>query len=230
MPNVSVYNQDGKATGTLELPAAYFGVKVNAALVHEAMVAQEANRRHAIANVKTRGNVSGGGKKPWKQKGTGRARQGSIRSPQWVGGGITFGPTSERNFSKKMNRKARQKALFMVLSDKVANDGLLVLESFTPPATKTKWMATLLAALPVRRTALYVTAGSNPELIRMARNVKQVQVVTPNSLSVMDVLRVGSVIFEKEAIPAFAQVYRAAHVSKPKTATATATARRAKRS
>ena len=209
MPKVSVYNQEGKTTGELELSVAHFGVKVNSALVHEAVVAQEANRRHSIANTKGRGEVSGTGKKPWKQKGTGRARHGSRRSPIWVGGGITFGPTSERNFEKKMNRKARQKALFMVLSDKVAHEQFLVLEAFTPVAPKTKAMAALLLKLPVNRTTLYVASASNPELVRMARNLKNVQVVTPNSLSVADVLKFGSVVFEKDAVPAFEKVYKA---------------------
>lgn len=210
MPNVAVYNQEGKTVGELALSAAHFGVAINNALVHEAVVAQDANRRHAVANTKGRGEVRGGGKKPWKQKGTGRARHGSRRSPIWVGGGITFGPTSERNFAKKMNRKARQKALFMVLSDKVAHDAFVVLESFTPSAVKTKAFAALLTALPLKRTTLYVTSASNPSLVRMARNLKNVQVVTPNSLSVADVLRVGSVVFEKDAVPAFEQVYKTA--------------------
>jgi large subunit ribosomal protein L4 len=209
MPKVSIYNQEGKTTGELELSAAHFGVKVNSALVHEAVVAQAANRRRAIANTKGRGEVSGGGKKPWTQKGTGRARHGSTRSPIWVGGGVTFGPTSARNFSKKMNRKARQKALFMVLSDKVTASQLLVLEAFTPADVKTKALATLLSKLPVKRTTLYVASASNPNLVRMARNLKSIQVVTPNSLSVEDVLNVGSVVFEKDAVPAFEKVYHA---------------------
>lgn len=209
MPNVSVYNQEGKATGTMELSAAHFGVKAKSSLIHEVVVAQESNRRHAIANTKGRGEVSGTGKKPWKQKGTGRARHGSRRSPIWVGGGITFGPTSARNFAKKVNRKARQKALFMVLSDKVAHERLLVLEAFTPTAPKTKELVALLTKLPVNRTTLYVAAGSNPELVRMAKNLKHVQVVTPNSLSVADVLKFGSVVFEKDAVPAFEKVYKA---------------------
>ncbi|KAA0205979.1 50S ribosomal protein L4 [Candidatus Uhrbacteria bacterium] len=132
MPNVSIYSQDGKSVGEMSLPEAYFGVKAKPKLVHEVLVAQQANRRKAVAHTKNRGEVSGGGKKPWKQKGTGRARQGSIRSPQWVGGGIVFGPRAERNFSVKVNRKAKQKALFMALSDKVANKSLLVIESSGP--------------------------------------------------------------------------------------------------
>ena len=127
------------------------------------------NARRPIANTKTKGEVRGGGKKPWRQKGTGRARQGSIRSPQWVGGGITFGPTRERNFSVKVNRKAKRKALFMALSDKVADEKLVILENFTPSAPKTKAAAALFAKLPMRRKALAVIPAS--ALLRMVRTV-----------------------------------------------------------
>jgi large subunit ribosomal protein L4 len=208
MPSVSVYNQEGKVTGKMELSPAIFGVKVKPAVVHEAVVAQQANARKSIANTKTRGEIRGGGKKPWKQKGTGRARQGSTRSPNWVGGGITFGPRSERNFALKINRRTKQKALFMVLSDKVANEGLLVLESFTPTAPKTREMVALVSKLPVKRTALYVVPSSNPTLVRMARNLKNVHVVTANSLNIEDVIRAGTVILEKNTVPAMEKVYK----------------------
>jgi large subunit ribosomal protein L4 len=196
-------------TGELELSAARFGVKVNPAVVHEALVAQQANRRKAVANTKTRGEVRGGGKKPWKQKGTGRARQGSIRSPQWVGGGITFGPRSNRNFSLKINKKTKQKALFMALSDKLANDGMIALESFNTTEPKTKLMAALLTALKVKRNALYVAPKSNPSLVRMARNLKNVHVVTAQSVNLEDVLRAGTVVFEKDAVAAFEKQFKA---------------------
>ncbi len=208
MPKVPVYNQEGKVTGELELSAERFGVKVNPAVVHQVVVAQQANRRRAVANTKTRGEVRGGGKKPWKQKGTGRARAGSSRSPIWVGGGITFGPTSERNFTQKINKKTRQKALFMTLSDKVANDNLIILESFTPKEPKTKEIAGLISRLPVKRSALYVMPGSNPTLVRMARNLSRLNVVTVNSLNVEDILKAGSLVFEKAAIPALEKIYR----------------------
>lgn len=208
MPNVPVYNQDGKVTGELELSAGRFGVKIRPSVVHLAVVAQQANARHAVAHTKTRGEISGGGKKPWKQKGTGRARAGSSRSPIWVGGGITFGPRSNRNFALKINKKTKQKALFMALSDKVANGNFIVLEAFEPKAPKTKEMAGLVKRLPVKRSALYVIAKSNPSLVRMARNLQKVHVVTSNSLNVVDVLHAGSVVFEKSAIPAFEKVYQ----------------------
>lgn len=210
MPKISVYNQDGKVTGEMELSDARFGVKVNPAVVHEALVAQQSNRRKAIANTKTRGEIRGGGKKPWKQKGTGRARQGSIRSPQWVGGGIVFGPRAERNFALKINKKTKQKALFMALSDKVAHEGLIVLESFTPAEPKTKLMAALVAKLPVKRSTLYVAPASNPSLVRMARNLKNVHVVTANSVNLEDVLHAGTVVFEKNAVAAFEKTFKTA--------------------
>lgn len=213
MPKVSVYNQEGKVTGDIQLSDARFGVKVNPAVVHEALVAQQANRRKAVANTKTRGQVRGGGKKPWKQKGTGRARQGSIRSPQWVGGGIVFGPTSERNFSLKINKKTKQKALFMVLSDKASNDNLIVLESFSPAEPKTKLMANLMTKLSVKRSALYVIPKSNAAMVRMSRNLKNINVVTANNLNVEDVLNAGSVVFEKDAIPAFENTFKTTSVA-----------------
>ena len=208
MPKVSVYNSEGTITGDVELNDAHFGVKVNPALVHEAAVIQMANARRPIANTKTRGEVRGGGKKPWRQKGTGRARHGSIRSPLWVGGGITFGPRGNRNFSKKINRKARQKALFMALSDKAANGNLLILDGFAPKEVKTKALASCVASLPAKRTVLFVTAASRPDVIRMARNLTDVYVTAANSLNLVDTLRYGTVVFEKDAIPAFESLYK----------------------
>jgi large subunit ribosomal protein L4 len=207
MPKISVYNSEGKVTGEAELNPACFGVRVNPGLVHEVLVAQMANARRPIAHTKTRGEVRGGGKKPWRQKGTGRARHGSIRSPIWTGGGVTFGPRSARNFGVKINRKARRKALFMVLSDKLANGRLIALESFRPKEPKTRELAALISKLPVKKNALYVIPASRPELVRMARNLKNVYVVTANSLNIADALRYGTVIFEKEAIAAFESVY-----------------------
>lgn len=209
MPNVSVYNEAGKQVGSVALADAIFAVKPEASLIHEAVVAQRANARRAIANTKTRGEVSGGGKKPWKQKGTGRARQGSIRSPQWVGGGITFGPTSERNFSLKINKKAKRKALFMALSDKLASEKLCVLESFTTDSGKTKHAASVLAKLPIDRNVLLVAPGAPNMLMRMLRNLPNVKLVSANSVNLVDVLAHRSIIFLKDAIPAFEGLYRA---------------------
>src|SRR5512133_1357625 len=206
MPNISIYNTQGKSVGEIELNAEHFGIKANPALIHEAVVAQQANCRRAIAHTKTKGEVSGGGKKPWKQKGTGRARHGSSRSPIWVGGGITFGPRSNRNYSIKINRKARKKAMFMVLSDKLANQHMIATETYTLP--KTKAFVSYIGSLPVSRKVLYIVASSRPELVRAARNLENVFVVTANSLNVVDLLRYDFVIFEKDAIAAFESLHR----------------------
>ena len=184
-----------------------FGVKPDASLVHAAVVAAQANARRTISSTKKRGEVRGGGKKPWAQKGTGRARQGSSRSPIWVGGGITFGPTSERNWSMKINKKVKQKALFMALSDKLNEKNLLVLEAIQTEPAKTKTVASTIKHLPVGKTSLLVSPASNPALLRMVRNLPHVTLVTANTVSLMDVLSHRSVVFLKDAVPAFEKIY-----------------------
>lgn len=208
MPKIPVYTQEGASAGDVNASERVFGVKPDAALVHEVMVAQRANARRAIANVKTRGEVSGGGKKPWKQKGTGRARQGSIRSPQWKGGGVVFGPTSERNFSVKVNRKAKQKALFMALSDKLAHQQLIALESVHVTG-KTKVMADMMKKLPVGKTTLLVAPQSTPMLVRMVRNLPNVKMVTAQSVNLIDVLQYRTLVFLKDAVSALEKLYHA---------------------
>ncbi|MBD3251796.1 50S ribosomal protein L4 [Candidatus Uhrbacteria bacterium] len=208
MPNVNVYNQEGTKTGNVDLNAAHFGVTVNAGLIHEAVVAQMANARQPVANTKARGEVRGGGKKPWRQKGTGRARHGSIRSPIWVGGGVTFGPRGDRNYSVKINKKAKRKALFMALSDKVVQEKLLVLESFKPAEVKTKALTELLRKLPIKKSVLYVIPASRPELVQMARNLDRIHVVTVNTLNLMDVLKYDTLLFESETVPAFETLFK----------------------
>ena len=207
MATISIYNQEGKVVGDLALNDKIFGVKSNPALVHEAVIAQRANARRSIANTKNRGEVRGGGKKPWKQKGTGRARQGSIRSPQWIGGGIEFGPRSERNFELKINRKAKQKALFMALSDKLTNKQLLVIESVNTEAAKTKILAEMIKKLPVGRTVLLVTPKADESLMRMVRNLPSVKLVSSNSVNLVDVLGYKSVAFLKDAVTSFEKLY-----------------------
>ncbi|MFA5185081.1 MAG: 50S ribosomal protein L4 [Patescibacteria group bacterium] len=208
MPSVKVYTQEGKVAGEIELNAKHFGVKPDPALVHSVTVAQQANARRPIAHTKNRGEVAGGGKKPWKQKGTGRARQGSIRSPQWKGGGVVFGPRNVRNFSLKVNRKVKQKALFMALSDKVTDDRFLVLESFKPAEPKTKLAAQLVKNLPITRKVLFVIPKSDASLLRMVRNLQNVTVVTVNSLNLVDVLSNQTLLFMKDTVPAFETLYR----------------------
>lgn len=208
MPSVNVYNQEGKVIEQLALNERHFGVNIQPGLVHQVLVAQQANVRQAVAHTKTKGEVRGGGKKPWKQKGTGRARQGSTRSPQWVGGGIVFGPRSERNFSVKVNRKVKQKALFMALSDKVKDDRFKVLNQFTPTLPKTKFAAELFQKLSVGRNVLVIIPSSNPSLMRMVRNLPHVTLVTINSIHLQDVLQHQTVLFWKDAITEFEKLYR----------------------
>lgn len=208
MSKISVYNQEGKVVGDLELNAAHFGVKPNPALVHEVVVSQQANARRSIAHTKTKGEVRGGGKKPWKQKGTGRARQGSTRNPQWVGGGVAFGPRADRDYSVKVNRRVRQKALFMALSDKASSGSLIALENLSYAEPKTKVAAELIKKLPVSRRALLVLPKSDPMVSRMVRNLPAATVVTVNALSLVDVVSHPTVVFWKDAVPAFETLYR----------------------
>jgi len=144
---IKIYNQEAEPVGEIKLSDKVFGVKVNESLVHQAMVTQMANQRQVLAHTKDRSEVRGGGRKPWRQKGTGRARAGSIRSPIWIGGGVTFGPRKERNFKKKINQKMKQKAILMVLSDKVANNNLMILDKLEMKEFKTKMFAEMLKKL-----------------------------------------------------------------------------------
>jgi large subunit ribosomal protein L4 len=194
-------------TGQIELNSKFFGVKINPTFVHEMVVAQQANSRTHTGNTKTRGEISGGGIKPWKQKGTGRARQGSIRSPQWVGGGIAHGPTSARNFSVKINRKAKRQALFMALSDKVTDEKLFVLEPPVFSEVKTKIAGAMLKKLPLGRRALIVIPSSDPKFLRMVKNIPDVKLVTVQTLNLVDVVGVPTVVFQKDAVAAFEKIY-----------------------
>lgn len=207
MPNVSIYNQEGKTTGEMNLSDVYFGVTPKQSVIHQVMVGIMANARQTLAATKTRGEVRGGGKKPWKQKGTGRARQGSIRSPQWVGGGIAFGPRKERNFSQKINRKTKRQALYMVLSDKLATGQLVILDSLKSEPAKTKTVAATLKNLPVGKTVLLVAPASTPAIVRMVRNMPNVTVVSPNSLGLVDTLNHRTLVFLKDAVESFEKLH-----------------------
>lgn len=210
MPSVKIYNVKGEAVGQAELSEAHFGVKPSPSLIHSVVVAQEANKRTTKASTKTRGEIAGGGRKPWKQKGTGRARQGSIRSPQWVGGGIVFGPRKERDYSVKINRKAKRSALFMVLSDRVAHDKFVVVDKFPTEEPKTKLFAGWTKNVPFGRKTLVVIPASNPMLLRMVRNLSNVQLVTVNTLHLSDLVKYPTVVFEQPSLAAFEAIYNKA--------------------
>lgn len=207
MATAPVYNQEGKATGTVELDPKVFGLKPKAGLIEQAIVTILANRRVAIAHTKTKGEVRGGGKKPWAQKGTGRARHGSIRSPQWKGGGVIFGPRSNRNFSKKMNIASKRIALLMALSDKAQGDRLVVVDDLKFPAAKTKAMFTLLQKLPKQKTSLLITPGTDLSVVRASRNIPGIDVIRADSLNVYDVVGHQQLIVVQPALPLIAKTF-----------------------
>lgn len=204
MTKLKVYNMQGNVVGEQELVDAAFAVPVNASLVHDVVLSIAANARHPWAHTKTKGEVSGTGKKPWKQKGTGRARQGSHRSPQWIGGGIVFGPRSDRDYSVKINRKTKALVLRMTLSDKVASDKMVLLEEMVSAKGKTKESVAVIKKLPGGgKKVTIVTEGGDDVLLRSLRNVQDVQVTNLNSLNVMDVLNADTVIMTVAAAKKF---------------------------
>lgn len=204
---VKTYDQNGKEVGQTRLPSEIFDVKVNSDLVHQVVVSQMANKRTVIAHAKDRAQVRGGGKKPWRQKGTGRARHGSRRSPLWKGGGVTFGPTKERNFEKKINKKMKRKALLMVLSAKVKNDLLLVLEKLSLEKPKTKLMAEVFKNLPVKGSSLIILPGLEKDVIRAARNIPKTATVEARNLNALDLLSFKYLIVPKDAIKVIKETF-----------------------
>ena len=205
MANVKVYNMEGKEVGTLELNDAVFGVEVNEHLMHLAVVSQLANKRQGTQSAKTRSEVSGGGRKPWKQKGTGHARQGSTRAAQWVGGGMIFAP-KPRDYSVKMNKKEKAAAIKSALSSRVAEEKIYVVDSLTFDEIKTKKMAAVLDSLKVEK-ALVVLDKKDENVILSARNLQNVRTVMSNSINVYDILKYGSLVITKEAVAQIEEVY-----------------------
>jgi large subunit ribosomal protein L4 len=205
MANVKVYNMEGKEVGTLELNDAVFGVEVNEHLMHLAVVGQLANKRQGTQSAKTRSEVSGGGRKPWKQKGTGHARQGSTRAAQWVGGGMIFAP-KPRDYSVKMNKKQKAAAIKSALSSRVAEEKIYVVDSLTFDEIKTKKMTAVLDSLKVEK-ALVVLDKKDENVILSARNLPEVRTVMSNSINVYDILKYGSLVITKEAVAQIEEVY-----------------------
>lgn len=194
---VPLYNLKGESVGEIELNDAIFGRPWNPDLVHQVFRVQMANRREPIAHTKGRGEVRGGGRKPWRQKGTGRARHGSIRSPLWIGGGVTHGPTKEKNFVKRLNRKMARAAVHTVLSKKLADRELMIVDSF-PGASKTKEAA---SALKKFSSVLLVNRASASSFARAVRNIKRTETIRADALNVRDLLRCRNVLIEKAALP-----------------------------
>lgn len=204
---IDIYNQKKEKTGIVDLPDRIFNVKLNPELVHQAYVAQISNARRPIAHTKVRREVSGGGRKPWAQKGTGRARHGSTRSPLWKGGGVTFGPTKNRNFSKKINKKAKQKALFMALSSKVRDKELVVLDKIELSEGKTKKMAEILNLFFNQKKVLVILSEKNEKIARAARNLPYAKTLSAHSLNVGDLLNYKYLLLPQQAIEVMEKTY-----------------------
>ena len=205
MANVSVYNMEGKEVGTMELNDAVFGVEVNEHLVHMAVVQQLANNRQGTQKAKTRSEVSGGGRKPWRQKGTGHARQGSTRAPQWTHGGVVFAPVP-RDYSFKMNKKEKRAALKSALTSRVQENKLIVIDELKFDEIKTKNFKAVMDNLKVNKA--YVVLNENDEkVVKSARNLPNVQTALTNTINVYDVMKGGTVILTKDAVKTIEEVY-----------------------
>ena len=205
MAKVSVYNIEGEIVGDIELNDAVFGVEVNEHLVHMAVVNQLANNRQGTQSAKTRSEVSGGGRKPWRQKGTGHARQGSTRAPQWTGGGVVFAP-KPRDYSFKMNKKEKNLALKSVLTSKVADEKLIVLDSLKLDEIKTKKMVAILNNLDATK-ALVVLNDNDKNVIASANNIPDVKTALTNTINVYDILKYDKLIVTKDAVATIEEVY-----------------------
>ncbi len=204
---IAVYNQEGKEIGSVLLPKEIFEVKINLDLVHQVVVSQMANRRRVIAHAKDRSEVRGGGKKPWRQKGTGRARAGSRRSPLWKGGGVTFGPTRARVFKKKINKKMKRKALLMALSAKAKNNLLLILDKLSLTEVKTKLMAKILKKLPIKGSFLIVLPKLDKDIVRATRNLAGIETIEARNLNVLDSLSSKYLIVPKESMKVIKETF-----------------------
>lgn len=235
MNKIKVYNTNGEVVEEMELNPNIFDIELNNGLVHQVAEAQLANARQILAHTKDRGEVRGGGIKPWKQKGTGRARHGSIRSPLWVGGGVTFGPRNTRNFSKQINKKMKKKALFMCLSDKAKSDRIILLNELKIDEAKTNKFLDILEKLPAFETkvkkiknkdkkstkktaetkevkelakSLIVTPKKNEQVLMSSRNLKNVEIIKADSLNVVDVLKYKYLIMPLESLKVIEETYK----------------------
>ena len=205
MAKVSVYNMEGSQVGEIELSDAVFGVKVNEHLVHMAVLQQLANNRQRTQKAKTSSVVSGGGRKPWRQKGTGHARQGSTRAPQWTGGGVVFAPTP-RDYSFKLNKKEKQLALKSALTSRVAEEKIFVLDALKMDEVKTKKFQAVLDALKVNK-ALVVLEENDQNVILSARNIPNVKTAQTNTINVYDILKYDTLVITKDAVSKIEEVY-----------------------
>ncbi len=197
---VDLYTQTGEVKGQVDLPKEIFEVALNTDLIHQALVRQHANARYNIAHTKTKGDVSGGGKKPYRQKGTGRARQGSIRSPLWKGGGVTFGPRNNRNFEKMMPKKQRRLAMFSALSEKARNNEVFCLEAFESEKPSAKSFNEMMKKLPIQKDALFVISDKDKTVILSARNIKNAKTILAGYINIEDLRKYEKVVFIKDSV------------------------------
>ena len=213
MLKIKVYNIDGDEVGEEKLNSQVFGIKVKEELVQEAVVAARASRRKVLAHTKGRSEVRGGGRKPWRQKGTGRARHGSIRSPLWRGGGITFGPTKERNFPLKINKKAKRKALFMTLSDKVAYEKMIILNRLELEKPKTKKMLEIIENLSskvkkdLNKGTLIILPTKDEIVIKSARNIPKFNILRVQNINILDILKYEYLLMPLETVRKIEETY-----------------------
>ena len=206
MPSVKLYNMNAKEVGTIELPEALFNAEYNEPVIHQAVVARLANERQGTKSTLTRSEVRGGGAKPWRQKGTGRARQGSIRSPQWVKGGVVFAPKS-RDFSKKLNVKTKEVALFSALSEKLRNNDIIFIDEIKVEAPKTKEMVAFLKAFNLDKTVLVVMDNSDQNVLRACSNIGAVSTLPANQINTYDVVKNSKIVISKTAVEQIKEVY-----------------------
>lgn len=206
MPKVAVYNTEGKQVGEIDLKDEIFGAEVNQPLLHQAVQVYLANQRQGTQSAKTRAEVRGGGRKPWRQKGTGRARHGSIRSPQWTGGGVVFAP-KPRDYSQKLSKKMRRQAMLSALSSKAANNEIKVLDSLVMDRPKTAFISAMLKNLNVDKKALIVVKGGDEEVAKSARNIPGVKTAFAGSLNVYDILKYDTFLITRDAVQEVEEVY-----------------------
>lgn len=205
---MDLYNQSGEIIGEVDLPDEIFGLDMAPALFSQAVVAQMSNMRQVIAHTKGRGDVRGGGRKPWRQKGTGRARHGSRRSPIWIGGGVTFGPTKYKNFKKKINTKMKRKATLIALSSKVRDKEIIVLDKIEISAPKTKEVAIIVSTIvPNQSTALLMIPGKNEIILRASRNIPGFKVINVLNINILDLLNHKYLILLKDTVDALKKKY-----------------------
>ena len=206
MPSVKLYDMKAKEVGTLELSDAIFGAEYNEAVIHQAVVARLANERQGTKSTLTRSEVRGGGAKPWRQKGTGRARQGSIRSPQWVKGGVVFAPKS-RDFSKKMNAKAKAVALMSALSQKVRDNEVIFVDEIKVAEAKTKEMVAFLKAFNLEKSVLLVMDNNDEMVLRASANVEKISTIAASQINTYDVVKNAKLVISKQAVQQIEEVY-----------------------